>query len=299
VFAPTRLADTASLKGMALGFAAYSLFAVHDAVVKGIIMELPVAQILFLRSLVIVVITLSIGRGAVLTGLRQSPNKHMMLYRTALTLAAWCMYYPGGRYLQLAEMTTLYYFAPVFTIVLAVIFLGERLTLARVAAAAIGFFGVVIACNPVGLSIGWPSLLVLAAAFCWSVAMILMRTISKSESTMVQTLAINLCYVIIMGIASAFWWQPMDARSIAFVVIAGLVGGAAQFALVDAARLVPAGVLGTVEYSALIWAFVFGYLFWAEVPSNTVYIGAVLITTAGLLLAWNERRRRQTVFEAP
>ena len=299
MFAPSRLADTASLKGMALGFAAYSLFAVHDAVVKGIIMELPVAQILFLRSLVIVLITLSIGRGAVLTGLRQSPNKHMMLYRTALTLAAWCMYYPGGRYLQLAEMTTLYYFAPVFTIVLAVIFLGERLTLARVAAAAIGFFGVVIACNPVGLSIGWPSLLVLAAAFCWSVAMILMRTISKSESTLVQTLAINLCYVIIMGIASAFWWQPMDARSIAFVVIAGLVGGAAQFALVDAARLVPAGVLGTVEYSALIWAFVFGYLFWAEVPSNTVYIGAALITTAGLLLAWNERRRRQTVFEAP
>ena len=292
MFAPTRLADTASLKGMALGFAAYSLFSVHDAVVKGIIMELPVVQILFLRSLVIVIGTLAIGRARVLADLRSSPNKHMMLYRSALTLAAWCMYYPGGRYLQLAEMTTLYYFAPVFTVVLAVIFLGERLTLARVAAAAIGFFGVVIACNPVGLSIGWPALLVLAAAFCWSVAMILMRTISKSESTLVQTLAINLCYVLVMGAASLFWWQPMDARSIAFVIMAGLIGGIAQYALVEAARRVPAGVLGTVEYSALIWAFVFGYLFWAEVPSNSVYIGAVLITTAGLLVAWNERRRQ-------
>ena len=292
MFAPTRLADTASLKGMALGFAAYSLFSVHDAVVKGIIMELPVVQILFLRSLVIVIGTLAIGRAGVLADLRSSPNKHMMLYRSALTLAAWCMYYPGGRYLQLAEMTTLYYFAPVFTVVLAVIFLGERLTLARVAAAAIGFFGVVIACNPVGLSIGWPALLVLAAAFCWSVAMILMRTISKSESTLVQTLAINLCYVLVMGAASLFWWQPMDARSIAFVIMAGLIGGIAQYALVEAARRVPAGVLGTVEYSALIWAFVFGYLFWAEVPSNSVYIGAVLITTAGLLVAWNERRRQ-------
>ena len=100
--APIRRADSASLKGMALGFLAYSLFAVHDAVVKGIIMELPVVQILFLRSLVIVVITLSIGRVGVLTGLRLSPNKHMMLYRAALTLAAWCIYYSMGRYLQLA-----------------------------------------------------------------------------------------------------------------------------------------------------------------------------------------------------
>ncbi|MEO8684036.1 MAG: DMT family transporter [Devosia sp.] len=293
-----RLADTASLRGMALAFAAYSLFAVHDALVKAVIMELPVTQILFLRSLIIVAITLSIGRGRVLTGLIVSPNKHMMLYRTALTLAAWCMYYPGGRYLQLAEMTTLYYFAPIFTIVLAVIFLGERLTLARVAAAAIGFFGVVIACNPAGFSIGWPTALVLAAAFCWSVAMILMRTISKSESTLVQTLAINLCYVLVMGIASAFWWQPMDARSIAFVLFAGLVGGVAQFALIDGARLVPAGVMGTVEYTALIWAFVFGYLFWGEVPPTTVYAGAALITAAGLLVAWNERRRRQSALEA-
>ncbi len=299
VSAPIRLADAASLKGMALGFAAYSLFAVHDAVVKGIIMDLPVAQILFLRSVVIVIGALALGRAKVLADLRLSPNKHMMLYRAALTLAAWCMYYSTGRYLQLAEMTTLYYFAPVFTIILAVLFLGERLTLARVAAAAIGFFGVIVACNPTGMSVGWPTLLVLAAAFCWSVAMILMRTISKSEGTLVQTLAINLCYVVVMGAASIFFWQPMDARTIVSVVVAGLVGGVAQYVMVDAARLVPAGVLGTVEYSALIWAFVFGYLFWAEMPATSVYLGAALITTAGLLVAWNERRRRQTVFEAP
>jgi drug/metabolite transporter (DMT)-like permease len=128
--------------------------------------------------------------------------------------------------------------------------------------------------------------------------MILMRTISKSESTLVQTLAINLCYVVVMGLASIFWWQPMDARSLAFVIAAGVIGGVAQYALVDAARLVPAGVLGTVEYSALIWAFVFGYVFWAEVPATSVYLGAALITTAGLLVAWNERRRAP-VLEMP
>jgi drug/metabolite transporter (DMT)-like permease len=120
---------------------------------------------------------------------------------------------------------------------------------------------------------GWPELLVLAAAFCWSVAMILMRTISKSESALVQTLAINLCYALVMGVATAFTWQHMDAHMLALVVVTGLMGGVAQYVLVEAARLVPAGVLGTVEYSALIWAFIFGYLFWGEVPATSVYRG--------------------------
>jgi len=291
-----RLAETASIKGMVLGTAAYSMFAVHDALVKGVIMDLPVVQILFVRSLVIVIGCLVVGRAGVVSELRLSPTKHMMLLRAALTLAAWCMYYSTGRHLQLAEMTTLYYVAPVVTIVLAVIFLGERLTLARAGAAAIGFFGVVVACNPIGLRIGWPEMLVLAAAFCWAVAMILMRTISRSESALVQTLAINIVYVVVMGVATAFSFQHMDMRSIGLVVAIGLIGGVAQYILVEAARLVPAGVLGTVEYSALIWAFVFGYLFWAEIPAYSVYVGAAMIVTAGLLVAWNERR--QAVVEA-
>jgi len=51
-------------------------------------------------------------------------------------------------------------------------------------------------------------------------------------------------------------------------------------------------VLGTVEYSALIWSFVFGYLFWAEVPAPTIYAGAALIAGAALLVAWRERPGR-------
>ena len=57
-------------------------------------------------------------------------------------------------------------------------------------------------------------------------------------------------------------------------------------------------MLGTFEYSALIWDYEFGYLFWAEEPATSVYHGAALITTAGLLVAWNERRRAP-VLEMP
>lgn len=285
---------------MVLGITAYSLFAIHDAFVKGVIAELPAVQILFVRSLVVAAICLAVGRRPLVKELLTSPHKPMLLVRAVVMLAAFVLFYSTARDLGLAEMTTLYYFAPILTIVLAVIFLRERPTPTRICAAAIGFFGVIVATNPVGLTIGVPALMVIGAAACWSIAMILMRNISKSESSLVQIFSLNLFFVVAMGLASIWLWQPMGPREIAFAVAAGVVGGMAQYVLVEAARLIPASVLGTVEYGALIWSFVFGFLFWGEQPEGFVYWGAALIVAAGLLLAWSEQRsRRRVVSEAP
>lgn len=285
--------DTASLKGMAMGILAYTLFAVHDAFIKGIIHVLPAAQILFVRGVIIVVLCMAIGRSFMFGKLWASSNRGMILGRGVLTLAAWVMYYSAGRDLQLAEMTTLYYFAPVLTTVLAAIFLKERLTLARVGAASIGFFGVLVAANPGGFTISLPVVMVLLAALSWAVAMILMRTISKSDSALVQVFAQNLIHAVVMGIVCIPFWQGIGPYEMAFILAAGLIGGVAQFILVESAKLVPASVLGTVEYGALIWAFVFGYLFWGETPLPSVYAGAALVIAAGLMLAWTEHRTRR------
>jgi drug/metabolite transporter (DMT)-like permease len=291
--------QAASLKGMALGIGAYSLFALHDAMIKGVITTLPAVQILFVRSAVIVTLCLLIGGTGIAAEVWRSRNRLLILGRGLMTMAAWVMYYSAGRELQLAEMTTLYYFAPVLTTVLAVIFLKEQLTLARVGAASIGFFGVVVAANPSGFTIGWPVGLVLLAALCWAVAMILMRTISRSERTLVQVFAQSSIQLIIMGAVAVPLWQGMGMREIALCIAAGLVGGLGQFTLVEAARRAPASVLGTVEYGALIWSFIFGYLFWAELPASTVYVGAFLVVAAGLTLALSERRNRREITDAP
>ena len=291
--------DAASLRGIAMGAAAYSLFAFHDALIKGIILDVPVMQIVFLRSVVICVGCLALSRGNVVADLSRSSGRGLILVRAALTLAAWCMYYSMGRYLELAAMTTLYYVAPVITLILAVVFLRERLTLPRVSAAILGFVGVVVACNPASLNIAWPELLVLGAAALWACAMIVMRSIPKTDSALAQIFGINGFNVVVMGVVAAFTWQEMDMRTLTVIAITGAMGGAAQFLLVNAARLVPAGVLGTVEYSALVWAFLFGYLFWHEIPALYVYVGAVLIVAAGAFVAFSEQRRRGAIIETP
>lgn len=283
---------------MALGVSAYTLFAVHDALVKSVIHDLPVVQILFVRSVLITAICLGIGRWTMVHQLVTSPHKPALLMRAVLMLAAWCLYYPAGQQLKLAEMTTLYYVAPAITIVLAVIFLKERLPLIRVAAAAIGFFGVVVAANPAGISLGLPAAMALAAAFFWSVASILMRKVSRDESSLVIVFSVNGFYILVLGPIAAFVWQPMDLWMVASVLGTGIVGGLAQFVLIEAARRVPASVLGTVEYSALLWSFVFGFVFWHEQPALVVYVGAAFVIASGLVLAWSERRLRSRIVEA-
>lgn len=282
----------APLLGMLFGATAYSVFAVHDALVKGIIHQYDVVQILFVRSVVIALLCLVVGRRRMLVDLVRSPNRGVLLLRALLTLAAWWMYYPQGKHLQLAEMTTLYYVAPVITLLLAVIFLKERLTLARAGAAAIGFFGVVVAADPSGLHLGWPAMFALAAAFCWAVAMILMRTISSRESSLVLVFSINAFYVVVLAPFAILLWHPLQPLAALGILGTGIAAGAAQYMLIEAARRVPAAVLGTVEYSALVWSFVFGFLFWGEQPASHVYLGAALVVAAGLILAWSERRRR-------
>lgn len=285
----------ASPRGLLLGVAAYTLFSIHDALVKAVVSDLPVPEILLLRSTVIALICLAMGRGKVVSGLIHSDSKHKILGRAVLTLAAWVMYYSQASHMELAKMTTLYYFAPVLTMVLAVVFLKERLTLARAGAASIGFFGVLVACNPAGIDIGWPTIFVLAAAFCWSVASILMRSITRGESALVQVLGLNLFNIVVMScfVLGLGNWHPIGWRDFAFIVATGVIGGSGQYVLVEAARRVPAGVLGTVEYSSLVWAFVFGFVFWGEKPAASVYLGALLIVVAGFLVAWSETRYRR------
>ena len=98
--------------GIALAVTAYACFSVHDATVKWLVALLPVWQVLFVRSTVIVLGSLAIGRGRLLGRVVATPLKKPLLLRGALTLCAWLCYYTAARGLGLAELTTLYFSAP-------------------------------------------------------------------------------------------------------------------------------------------------------------------------------------------
>lgn len=266
------------------------MFAVHDAGIKWLVADIPVWQVLFFRSATILVICLAIGRRKLLERAAASPLKVPLALRGLINLAAWLCYYSAARSLPLAQLLCLYFAAPLMITVMARQILHEQVTRARWVSVIIGFIGVLFASDPFGVRASFPTLLVLMAAALWGYGIILMRQIARMEPTLLQMLSINTVFFIGTGIASALHWQPVTAPQLVLSIGVGLIGGLAQFLVFEAARIIPASVMATLEYSALPWAFLLGYWIWLDIPDIAVFAGAALIVLAGAILVRAERQ---------
>jgi drug/metabolite transporter (DMT)-like permease len=279
-----------AMVGIGLGVLAYVFFSGHDATIKFLVESLPVWQILFVRSAIITVMCLCIGRTPLVAQAARTKLKTPLLLRGLLTLVAWLCYYTAARSLPLAQLITLYFAAPLIVTVLAAPVLGEVVTRGRWIAVALGFAGVMVASDPLGVRLSWPTVLVLFAACLWGYGVLLMRQIARRESSLLQILASNLVFVIATGAMSLADWQPVHAMQLWLLLAVGVLGGLGQFCLFEGARRAPATVMATVEYSGLLWAFVLGYAIFGDIPRPAVFAGAALIVCAGVLLIGTERR---------
>jgi drug/metabolite transporter (DMT)-like permease len=279
--------------GIVLTTSAYMAFTFHDAIVKVLTSTIPVWQILFFRSFTILVGCLAYGRGNLVHQAVTSPIIKPMIARSILLLCAWLSYYTAASRLPLAEVTTLYYAAPVVGTVLAWFILKEEVTPARWLAVGVGFIGVLIACNPVGLTISWSVYLALQAAVLWASAMVLLRKTSLHEKTIIQLAVSNVFFLIMTGIAVIYTWQTPTLTQLGLLIGTGVVAGCAQFALFEGMRQAPVSVLAPFEYTSLVWAFILGYVIWADIPTQNVVVGAVMILGAGFVIIVSEKLRRR------
>ena len=269
---------------------AYFVFAVHDAGIKWLIADIPVTQVLFFRSGTILVICLAIGRRQLLERAAASSLKRPLAFRGCVNLIAWLCYYTAARSLPLAQLLSLYFAAPLMITVMARQILKEQITRARWVSVGVGFAGVLFASDPTGVRASFPALLVLIAAALWGYGIILMRQIARQEPTLLQMAAINVVFLIATGTMCLTDWHPLSTLQMAELIGVGLIGGLAQFLVFEAARIIPASVMATVEYSALPWAFLLGYWIWRDIPAVPVFIGAGLIILAGAILVRAERQ---------
>jgi drug/metabolite transporter (DMT)-like permease len=291
---PTRL-PAGTPRGIALGVIAYALFAMHDAVIKWLVGHgIPAWEVLCCRSAVIVTLCLAAGRRRLAERALATPIKGLLLVRGALTLGAWLSYYSASAALQLAQLLTLYFAAPIITTLLAVPLLRERVPPVRWVALACGFAGVAVACDPGGVAASWATMLALTAALLWGYTVILMRQTALAESNLLLMLYSNGFFLVVTAIAcvAVRWQTPTAGEALALVAVGG-IGTLAQLALFEGMRHAPASVMAPTEYTALIWAFVLGFAIWGDIPRLPVFLGAALILVSGAVLLASERQPRR------
>ena len=278
--------------GILLTVFAYMLFTAHDSVVKLLVVTIPVWQILFWRSCTILAGCFIFEGPSLAQKVARSPIIKPMIVRSILLVVAWTSYYSAARYLQLAEVTTLYYAAPIVGTILATIVLREKVTVARWMAVGVGFCGVVIASNPVGLSISWPVYLALQAAVLWATGMVLLRKTALHEKSHIQMAVSNIIFILLTGTMAILHWKTPTTYELVLLFSTGAIAGVAQLALFEGMRQAPVSVLAPFEYTSLVWAFLLGFLIWGDIPEINTFVGAVLILGAGLIIIVSERLRR-------
>ena len=274
------------LQGVLLCIVAYGLFSLQDASMKWFAADYSVVTPLFWRSLAILAACAAIGRGRMMREAVRSPAKAIVAWRAIVSLVAWLFYYAAAQRLSLAEMTTLYFAAPIMVVVLAVVVLKERASPSQWAAVLLGFAGVVVASRPGYMASPLAIATILVAAALWAYGYVLLRQIRGRMGVGTQVLATNAVFVIALGVALPWQGVQADLPTTGMMALIGIVSGLGQFALFASFERASATVLAPFEYSGLIWAFLLSNLIWHTHGNAMVGIGAALIAVSGATSAY-------------
>ena len=217
------------------------------------------------------------------------PLAHLL--RGAIGLSTMVVAFSALLYLPLAEAATIGFVAPLFSVMLSALILGEPVGRYRWSAVAIGFIGVLIVMRPSGAELPPVGLaLALLAAFGTAAVTITIRQIGRTETTPTIVLWFTLFAMVATGLFLPFFGQLHDARTWAILAALGLFGGLGQLFLTSALRFAPVAVVVPFDYTQLLWAVLLGWAIWETQPPATTWFGAAVIVASGLYTVYREHK---------
>ncbi|MEM6513338.1 MAG: DMT family transporter [Pseudomonadota bacterium] len=260
-----------------------------DLSAKQILQDYPLVQFIFLRSLIGLLIFLSISyRFGGLKALR-TDKLHWHALRTLLAAVAMFGFFYGLSQMPLIDALTLGYTAPLMVTALSSVALGEPVGWRRWSAVSTGFVGVLIMLRPGAEQLDLASIAVLLSAFSYACLAITSRSLGRTESSLSLSVYVIAGPMVLSGLLSLDSdWKTPDAVGILLIVVAAACSVMAWMGIVAAYRRASPAMLAPFEYTALVAGAIAGYLIWDEVPDTWSIIGATMIVGSGLFVAFRE-----------
>ncbi|WP_374252307.1 DMT family transporter [Acinetobacter brisouii] len=207
----------------------------------------------------------------------------MHLWRSIVGLSAMYGFFYAIAHLKLSNAMVFTYSSPIFIPLIAWLFLKERITKPMLVAALIGLTGVLCVAKPDSGMFNSISLIGLIASFLAAMAFVTVRALTNTEPA--ERIVFYFCaFGSLVSAIPMFWLiRPYHWHELAFLISAGLLANISQIFMSKAYSLAPAGQIGPVNYMAIIFAGVWGYIFWQELPDPVSLIGFILIFASILL----------------
>ena len=289
--------STRPLYGIGLKIAATLAFTLMAAIARYLGDHIPVGQLVFFRSafafLPIGAVMIASGHSIAMLATKR-PLLH--LRRSFTGVFAMFTYFGALTYLPLADVTAISFASPLMVVALAALLLGETVRLYRWSAVGIGFVGVLIMVSPhlgegfsqgsAGIGLG----LAVANALLVAFTMIFIRMMAGIEPALTIAFYFQLTCTLVSLATLPFAWTTPSVDEFLLLVLLGVLGGLGQLFMTNSYRFAQASTLANFDYAAMIWAILFGWLLFAELPASAVYAGAAIVIASGTFIAWRERQ---------
>ncbi|WP_416407970.1 DMT family transporter [Agrobacterium rosae] len=288
---PTGLGVAVMLLGMLL-------FALNDAMGKWLVSTYSLGQVVLVRSVAaIIVLTPILWRAGAINVVRvERPGLQAarMFFSTA---ELFCFYF-AVKALPLADVMTYWLAAPIYVAALSPFLLGEKVGWRRWTAIAIGFVGVLIALKPSSASLTSAALFSILGSAAFAFMMLSGRQLRNTPDTVLafwQIVGAALAGIVAIAVTPAGWVPLKSGFDLSLLALLGIVAMTAHVLVNRALKLADAATVAPLQYTLLLWAVVFGWLIFGDVPQSSIVIGAGLIVLAGLYIFFRENtlKRRQ------
>ncbi|NCW36510.1 MAG: DMT family transporter [Proteobacteria bacterium] len=273
--------------GLLYMFMSVCAFSIMDLLVKWS-QDYPTGEVLFFRGFFGLLLTYFLIPKDKLKSFYKTDRKLEHFFRCFAGIIALIAIVVALRELPLAVVVSLSYAAPLFITVLSIFLLGEKVGIFRWIAVLIGFVGVLVISEPGFNEVNY--LYILPIIFCIGMAFvtITIRKLSTSEPVWLISIFFTLTITFVSLFTIPFGWVLPDFKDFILLALIGVTGGGANLLLTQSYKLSEVSLVAPLKYLSLIFAILFGYLIWDEIPSYKNLVGAALVITASLIILRRE-----------
>ena len=278
---------SARLAGIGLMLLSIFMFSFGDALGKFMVATYSVGQLLWLRACaaLLVLAPMIWRQRAAFTRLERP---WLQLLRVVLSTLEVAAFFLAVVYLPLADAITYYLASPIFVTALSAIVLREQVGWRRWSAIVIGFAGVLIALRPSSQIVSWPAMIALGGSLSFAVLMLITRSLRATPDIVLATSQFAGTFTLGL-LMSPFGWVTPSVGSLGLFAAAGIISVSALLCVNRSLKLAPASVVVPYQYTMIVWAVMFRYVVFGDVPSMATIAGAVIIIGAGFYIFLRER----------
>ncbi|MEO5806855.1 DMT family transporter [Devosia sp.] len=277
--------------GVIFALGAYAVFCVGDALIKAIGPSVSVFEMAFFTTIFSMAPAVLSNRGEQWRFMFRMRHPWLLQLRCLCAIGSTACVMYAFTHIPLTEVYAIAFAAPILTTILSVFFLREHMTPLRWLMLAVGFAGVLLVIRPGFRALELGHVMMMGAAVSSALAAIILRHIAPVEQR-ISIIGMSAIYSLLFNGALMLpdFTMPTAHQMLMFLLV-GATGGTGQVLIIAATRVTPASVVAPLQYSQLIWAILFGAMFYHEFPDQIAVVGLLIVVVAGMTNVINEETR--------